>query len=248
MKQLLALIGYGRFGRLAAHYLKDSFRVWVCDPRRSIRLESGLRRCTLLEASQCNTIILAVPISSMQSVLRKLSPVINPAALVIDVCSVKAEPIRWMKQLLPSTTSILGTHPLFGPDSASTTLQTKSIVLCPVRVPRRTFSPIASGLRKAGLLVSIMTPDHHDAAMARTLFLTQYLGRSLADLVLLPAFPLTENSHMLHRIVYTSMRDTRQLLNDMYHFNRYAKAIPARVHDALRRESLKLQSASRRLR
>ena len=246
MKDALALIGYGRFGSLAAHYLRDYFPILVCDSRRSIRLERGLRRCTLRDAAGCDTIILAVPISSLKSVLRKLSPLVEPKTLLIDVCSVKVGPIRWMKEILPPTVQILGTHPLFGPDSASTTLRGKSIVLCPARIPRRTFSHISTGLRRVGLSVSTMTPERHDFIMARSLFLTQFLGRGLGSMFVQSGIPTTENYNMLRRIILTSMSDSRQLLRDMYRFNRYSRTIPEQVENVIRRQSRKLRSTTRR--
>jgi len=248
MKDALALIGYGRFGSLTAHHLKEYFHVLVFDSRKSIRLERGLRRCTFREAARCSTIILAVPISSLQSVLRKLSPQIRPKTLIIDVCSVKVAPIRWMKELLPPTAHILGTHPLFGPDSASTTLHGRSIVLCPTRIPHQMFSGISTGLRKAGLSVSIMTPNRHDLAMARSLFLTQFLGRGLGTRFIRSEIPATENYNMLRRIILTSMLDSRQLLNDMYRFNSHSRTIPRQIQQSIRRQSRNLRSSARRSR
>ena len=42
-----------------------------------------------------------------------------------------------MERLLPATASILGTHPMFGPDSARGGVAGLPMILCPVRIAAR---------------------------------------------------------------------------------------------------------------
>ncbi|MBI3364495.1 MAG: hypothetical protein HY033_06260 [Ignavibacteriae bacterium] len=51
MSKEIALIGYGRFGRLAAAHLRKDFQVCVVEPRKSVQLARGMRRVSLEEAA-----------------------------------------------------------------------------------------------------------------------------------------------------------------------------------------------------
>ncbi len=54
----------------------------------------------------------------MEDVLGRTRGRLAPDVLVMDTCSVKTHPVGLMERMLPATISILGTHPMFGPDSA----------------------------------------------------------------------------------------------------------------------------------
>src|ERR1041385_2074411 len=216
MKPELAVIGYGRFGRFAAHHLKKYFRVYVADTRKGIRIERGIVRVTLEEAAAHNVILLATPINKLQPVLRKISPLVKKGALICDVCSVKEKPIRWMKEILPSYVSILGAHPLFGPDSASKSVRGNHLILCPVRISSRELKPIERYAKKAGLHVHTMSASGHDALMASTLFLTQFIGHGLHRLPMLQTDIATNNFRLLRHVAATTANDTLELFQDMY--------------------------------
>lgn len=138
----LGLIGYGRFGRLAARYLARHAPVLVYD-KHSRALPSGrgrIRRGSLVDVASQPVVVLAVPISSLRTVLRSIRTHVLPGALIIDVCTVKVKPVQWMKDYLPPSVYLLGAHPLFGPDSDCGTVRGQHIVLCPVRLPRNSFT------------------------------------------------------------------------------------------------------------
>lgn len=229
MKPRVAIIGYGRFGRFAAGQLAGSCRVFVADEREDLALDRRCTRISIPEAGTFRFIVLAVPMNRLPALLRAISPLVRPGSLVIDVCSVKEKPVQWMKQLLPKHAGILGTHPLFGPDSARRTVSGKQIVLCPVRIPRGQLARISRHLAAAGLEPAVMSPSRHDRLMARTLFLTQYVGRGLMPLSLPGRTPATENYRMLLRIVGTTAKDTEELFRDMYRYNRFARTVPGEV-------------------
>ncbi len=84
-----------------------------------------------------------------------------------------------MKRLLPRFVEILGTHPLFGPDSARNGIRGLKIVLCPVRCRR--VSKIKAWLEGKGLEVIVTTPARHDVEMARTQALFHFLARGVAE-------------------------------------------------------------------
>ncbi|MBI3364494.1 MAG: prephenate dehydrogenase/arogenate dehydrogenase family protein [Ignavibacteriae bacterium] len=153
-------------------------------------------------------------------------PKLRIGALVIDVCSVKEQPVRWMKSLLPKDVLILGTHPLFGPDSAAKSLMGHTIVLCPVRIRKRQLQRLSTYLRARGLNVQLLTPLRHDKLMASTLFLTQFVGHGLRKLSLPNPTSSTHNFRSLHHIATITGNDTMELFRDMFEYNRFAKRLP----------------------
>lgn len=220
----IGLIGYGRFGRLTAKLLARHARVYVYDTRRvrgkSLPRNIEIKPLTIV-ASQ-KLVVLAVPISALESALREIRPFVNPGALVLDVCSVKSRPVRWMRHILPHSTNILGTHPLFGPDSVSSSLRGRKIVLCPVRIPEPLLRRVKKVLGGEGLEVSIMTPAEHDRMVAETLLLTQYVGRLVHWTGVQKWRRSTLHYEKLLDLVHVAERDSVELFKDMWNYNPYA--------------------------
>jgi len=229
MNKEVGLIGYGRFGGFAAEHLCKDFRMFAADARNDKRVGRSIHRVSLTEAASKPIVILAVPINQLHTVLARIAPHLQPGTLVIDVSSVKEQPLRWMKAILPKTVSILGTHPLFGPDSASHGLKGHTIVLCPARIRKKQFLHVCGYLRQLGLTVRTMTPLRHDRLMASTLFLTQFIGHGVRSLRLPPPKTSTQNFQLLHQITTATGNDTMELFHDMFEYNRFAKRIPEKL-------------------
>ncbi|HUI08691.1 MAG TPA: prephenate dehydrogenase [Bacteroidota bacterium] len=241
MRRAVGLIGYGRFGALAARYLSRLADVVVFDPRGGTLAGSRVRRGTLGEAAACPLVVLAVPISRMRRVLRAIAPLVRPGALVADVCSVKTKPLAWMREALPRSVAILGTHPLFGPDSDTGTLRGQRLVVCPSRGGRRALPLLRRIARAQGVEIILMTPPAHDRLMAETLLVTHYVGRLLHGAGLAARFPATASYEHLQVVVRTALRDSEQLFLDMWRFNPYAP----RVRRALERSARALGKRTR---
>ncbi len=240
MKGAVGLIGYGRFGRLAARYCAREAEVHVYDPRVRVRGGKGIRRATLAEAASQPVVILAVPISDLRGVLRSMRRYVRPGGLVIDVCSVKVFPLAWMKQTLPPSVSIVGMHPLFGPDSDTGTLRGQRVVVSPSRGGGRRMAGIRALARSHGVRLHVMTPAAHDRLMSETLLLTQYIGRLLEEAGIPERGWSTASYSHLRLIVRTVLRDSEQLFVDMWRYNPYgrrtARALFA-AHRALLRKT-----------
>ncbi len=229
MKKEIAIVGYGRFGKLAAHHLKNHFQISIYDTDLKLELEQGIKRCMIYDLELKDGVVLAVPINKLPSVLKNISPYLKPRSLVVDVCSVKEQPIKWMKKYLPKQTSILGTHPLFGPESAGKNLKGKNIIFCPVRISKSKLKIISNLLSSLGLILTEMSPKEHDKLIASTLFLTQFIGRGLNLHKFKEELPRTENFKKLEQVICSSNNDGIELFLDIYRYNRYAKQIPAKI-------------------
>ena len=225
MRPSVGLIGYGRFGALAARYLAAAADVVVFDSRAVPAAEAHIRPGTLAEAASRPVVILAVPISSMRGVLRSIAPLVRPGAVVADVCSVKTKPLEWMRDALPRSVAVLGTHPLFGPDSDTGSLRGQRIVVCPSRGARRGLPALRRLARARGVRLVVMTPGAHDRLMAETLLVTHYVGRLLHGAGLTSRAPATASYGHLQVVVRTALRDTEQLFLDMWRYNPYAAQV-----------------------
>ena len=181
MTQTLGLIGFGAFGAFIAPHIAKHLPVVVYDPHKAMG--------DLHAVASCDIVMLAVPVQQMESVLTAIAPLLKPQALVIDVASVKIKPTALMEKILPDSVAIVGTHPLFGPQSGKDGIAGLNIVVCNVRGARG--EEVQAFLRdKLGLKVFVTTPDEHDRQLAYVQGLTHLIAKVIVSLNL-PEFQLT---------------------------------------------------------
>ncbi len=178
----VSIIGFGNFGQFFARKLVTTFEVsaWDCRDFSSEARKIGVKWATLEQAADGDLIVLAVPLQSMEPLLVKLADLINLKALVMDVCSVKQEPIRLMQKYLPQA-ELLCTHPMFGPQSAKDGWQGHRLVVCPVTTPSAKSEFVLRFFRNQGLRLFEMTDEQHDREMARVQALTHFVARALKE-------------------------------------------------------------------
>ena len=91
----IGIIGFGRFGRLAATYLARDFQVVVqtrSDQRAAIAA-CGARAVAFEEACGQPIVVLCTPISAMRETLSKVAPLLRPDAVVMMSIRRGATPI-----------------------------------------------------------------------------------------------------------------------------------------------------------
>lgn len=232
----VSVFGHGRFGQLVVHELTRLGPVGVHDPNFDSALPPLPPRAVELsfdEAARARVLLLAIPIRAIETALRDLAPLLQPGALVIDTSSVKVWPMRWMEEILPRSVDFLGTHPLFGPDSAASGWSGQSIVLVEGRSSRpwrfRRF------LAREGLRVLERTAEAHDREMAETQALVHWLGRGLSDSGVGPREAQTLGHRKLCEVLEQVTRDTPELFEDLERWNPYASEARARLLEALQR-------------
>ncbi|MCL5123191.1 MAG: prephenate dehydrogenase/arogenate dehydrogenase family protein [Deltaproteobacteria bacterium] len=108
-----------------------------------------------------DVIMLATPLTAIEDIMKSIGRMIRPDALLLDISSVKRDPIDLM--LKYSQSEVIGTHPLFGPSTAS--LMDQIVFLCPSRA-RRWMKPFQNFLEEAGAKITVIAPDKHDKLMA----------------------------------------------------------------------------------
>lgn len=223
----VGLIGFGAFGRLTARHLQGHVALRVFDPARTIRPDDsgmGLRAASLAEAATCDAVILAVPVDALPSLLVELRPHLRAGTLVIDVGSVKLGPAATMLALLPEDVDILGTHPLFGPQSARDGIAGLKIALCPLRGAGAW--PIGAFLRRVLKLDVVMTtPDAHDREVALAQGLTHLIAKILVQMEPLPRRMTTASFDLLMRATEMVRHDAPGVFLAIEQANPHARAV-----------------------
>jgi prephenate dehydrogenase len=154
-----------------------------------------------------------------------MAPFLRPGQLVVDTCSVKARPIQWMLQSLPDHVEILGTHPLFGPDSGKEGIGGLKIALCPVRIDSAKYLAICNFLRSLELVLLEVTPKDHDRQIALSQAVFHLIAQATGRLRWGVKPVSTPGPESFYRLVKTVQRDTDQLFLDMERENPYAAEV-----------------------
>lgn len=166
--------GLGEMGSLFARFFKErGYRVDVAD-RATERTNEELVR-------DSDIVIFAVPLHETENVIRSLAPHVTSNHLLMDLTSLKSGPVR---EMLRSSASVVGLHPMFGGRVSSFSGQT--MIACPVRIDPLAWAGLREVFTQAGLRIKECTPEEHDRMMSiiQVLFhmTTMLVGRILRDL------------------------------------------------------------------
>lgn len=211
----ITLVGHGRLGKLISKYLGRDFSIHILEQNKSPE--------ELEKIQHSQVIILSVPISTMPDVLKEIAPYISKEALVLDTCSVKEWPLEQMRTLLPEDVDILGTHPMFGPDSVKDTLFGTKLVLCPERISTQRLDSITHYFQNHGIKIIQTTAAEHDQQMSSSLLLSHFIGKGLLEFGSKEQEIDTKGYRRLLRILETVQNDSDTLFRDMFKYNRFAK-------------------------
>jgi len=219
----IAIIGYGRFGRILAEILYPFGKIFIIS-QRQIK-NKKVKQIDYADLKLMDWVIPAVPISALKKTLKKISPNLAKGSLVMDVSSVKVYPCQWLKKYLPKNMEILGTHPMFGPDSAKYGLDGMQMVICPVRVSSKRLKQVINIFRKLGLKIIKTTSQKHDRQSAVSLAMVHFVGRGLEKIGIKEQEISTLGFKILLQVCENVNNDTWELFYDMHHYNPYAKKI-----------------------
>ncbi len=238
----IAIIGFGRFGELLAGILKDHGEIHIMS-------QSGHSGAFPLiqkeQLGEMDWIIPAVPISALEDTLKEIASEIRPGTLVMDVCSVKVKPCEWLLKHMPSEVEVIGSHPMFGPDSAKNGLKGLQMVLCQLRSSEKTLEEVRELFGNLGLKLIETTPEEHDIQAANCLGLVHFLGRGLDEMKLKKQEITTMGFDRLLAVNETVANDTWQLFLDMQYYNPYAAGARQRLMEALAAVEAKIQADKR---
>lgn len=221
----IAIIGFGRFGALLAEIMSPLGNVFIISSREINNKK--FKQIGYEDLGIIDIVIPAVPISAVENMLKKINPFLKKGSLVMDVSSVKVWPCRYLKKEIRKDVEIIGTHPMFGPDSAKNGLKDLQMVICPLRQSKKTLDFVKNVFRKMGLKIIVTTPEDHDRQAAMNLALVHFIGRGLGKMGVKKQEIMTKGFERLLTVNETVNNDTWQLYLDMNKFNPYSRSIRA---------------------
>ena len=232
----IGVYGLGRFGAFWAAQLASRFPVKGYSRNPERRTPLSVERITAPEGfSDCDAVFLCNSISSMDAVCGELAPVLKPGTLVMDTCSVKMHPIEAMKRNFPDNISLMGTHPMFGPDSGALSISGLPIVVVNVRTPKGEYGDWIGKFREMGLRVLEMTAEEHDREAAYSQGITHFIGRMLNELPLKDSPMATTGYRALLEIIRQTCNDSWQLFVDIQRYNPFTDMMRRDLHTGLNR-------------
>lgn len=225
MRQL-GFIGFGSFGQFIIPYLKPYFDITVYDKVdfSEAAEKHGVKWGALKETAGKDFVALAIPVQFLEELLIEVKDYVKPKSLVFDLSSVKVKPIELMLKYLPDNVDIIGTHPLFGPQSGKNGIAGLNFVICPVRTKKNgNLSRFFSQELKLNVLER--TPVSHDQQMAYVQALTHFIGRAINQMDIPDVEQKTPAYQYLLDIKRNLGQDSMDLFLTIELENPYAKAV-----------------------
>jgi prephenate dehydrogenase len=217
-----AVLGAGKMGVWFAKFCKENGETVILADRKKEKLsklakELNVETTDFAEAvTKADNIIICVSINAFEDVVKQIAPNINERQHVLDICSVKEQPVKIMHQYIKKAT-ILGTHPVFGPGSKG--VRNKAYILTPTNPAEQAFAEKYKGwLEQVGARVFIMTPKKHDQLMSIVLGMPHFIGLVACDTLLeQPDFLETKKvAGTTYRMLFTLAEATALETPDLY--------------------------------
>lgn len=192
--------GKGKMGNLFKTFFeKKGYSVEVSD------INTELSNVELVKKNK--VILISVPMEIFPKVVKEISPFVKDYHWIIDICSLKSEPVKVMKNFLKKG-EILATHPLFGPYEKD--LKGKTIAFYTVR-GRNVSKWFQKIMSEEGLKLVRISPKKHDEIMALVQVINHFWlillakiikdsGFNLKDVVYLSTPSFLRQLHILKRL------------------------------------------------
>ncbi|EKD75972.1 MAG: prephenate dehydrogenase [uncultured bacterium] len=211
----IGIIGQGRFGSLLTKHLSTDNEIFTFGPG------AAADKKTPEQIVQCDLLIFAVPNRVLELVIVEYKKFIQPHTIVMDVGSIKVLPCQILQKHFQA--NFLGTHPLFGPDSASVSWQDKKMVFCRLNISDEAYATVQQLFCQRGVVIFEITPEYHDQMMANTQMLVHFIGRVLEGIE--PHDISTPDYEKLLAMMERVKHDTYELFYDMQNLNPFAAAV-----------------------
>jgi prephenate dehydrogenase len=215
----VGIIGQGSFGNFMKTLIPRTASILVYDPK----LKKD-KRSELKSVIGCDILILAIPLSAYDKVLKEVAKYIPKDTLIIDVCSVKEQPERKIAKQLANHNNILLTHPLFGPQSAAKSTKGFSLIVTKCEGDRAK-KVVAYCKNELGLKICLMTSKKHDQLMSQVHALTFFIAKSLNKMGLPDSVFHTPSYLMIDNLIKIDKDHSPELFKTIELGNAYAKNI-----------------------
>jgi prephenate dehydrogenase len=138
------------------------------------------------EAADVDLIVLATPVGSCAALAERLCPHARPTTIVTDVGSVKATVVEALEGVWAEPARVVGAHPIAGSEESGAGAARVDLFeerLCILTPTARTGGPALALVRAlwegVGARVEEMTPEAHDAILARVSHLPHVVAYAL---------------------------------------------------------------------
>ncbi|MEO5627920.1 MAG: prephenate dehydrogenase [Candidatus Saccharimonadales bacterium] len=216
----IGIIGFGSFGKFLAEQLSAHGEVKVY----SASGKQSQWATSLQNVAECDYVIPAVPLEAYEKTLTELKPFLMPTTVIVDVCSVKVEPMQIIANCLPGQ-PVVATHPLFGPESAKDSLKDHVLVLCPDQSDVDQLQIVEKFAMNLELDVVKMTCTQHDQEMATVHGLTFFIAHALKDMGLHNQKLATPSFKKLLALAELEKHHSQDLFLTIQNGNPYTEAV-----------------------
>ncbi|MDO5849852.1 MAG: prephenate dehydrogenase [Methanobacteriaceae archaeon] len=175
---------------LAWYFKEDNFDVTITGRDTSVgdkvseELGVNYSNDNIETVKNSDIVIISVPISSTEGVIKELAKYMPKDSLMIDVTSVKEGPSYCMNDCLKENTNggveFIPTHPVFGP--RTTSLDGQVIVLTPIS-KGKWYPKVYKYLSDKKMRIIETSPKHHDNMMGIVQVLTHFSYISTASAI-----------------------------------------------------------------
>lgn len=181
--------GYGGMGQLFTRFFRDNgCEVVITGPNQS----KGEKAADELGAayitdnkkavSKSNVVVVTVPIRKTIDVIKDVAPCIVDGSLLMDLTSIKEEPVRAMTENVSDGVEVVGCHPVFGPRQS---VEGQVFVLTPVK-KGGWYRWLKGLLEENRAKVITASPREHDEVMAVVQGLTHFtyisIGKTIQEI------------------------------------------------------------------
>ena len=176
--------GSDGLGKTLIYYFRDEFDVCITarDHNKGRKVAEELNvdyiESNTQLAGMSDMLVISVPISNTPSVIREVAPFMRKGSVMVDVTSIKEEPLKAMEESLPENVEFIPTHPIFGP--RTTELDNQVIVLTPTK-KGEWYKKVYDYLTGKNMRVIETTAEHHDYMMSIVQVLTHFSFISTAS-------------------------------------------------------------------
>jgi prephenate dehydrogenase len=197
----IAIVGVGLLGGSIGLALRArGFRgTRVGIGRRATSLEAAMQYGAVDEVTQdiatgvarADLVILCAPIGQFEGLMRAMAGALKPGTLVTDVGSTKVEVLRMARRCLPRTVRFVGSHPMAGSEKTGVEFARADLferAVCLITPTSRTAPADVKWLERfweaLGGRPRVLTPQRHDALLARVSHLPHAVATALVRLAL----------------------------------------------------------------
>ena len=176
--------GSDGLGKTLVYYFRDEFDVTITarDHQKGRKVADELNvnyvESNTQLAEMSDMLIISVPINNTPSVIREVGPFMRKGSVMIDVTSIKEEPLKTMEEYLPPNVEYIPTHPIFGP--RTTEVDNQIIALTPTK-KGKWYPKVYNYLAEKNMRIIETTAKHHDYMMSIVQVLTHFSFISTAS-------------------------------------------------------------------